>query len=174
MMAASLCDDEGRDERKPSLGINSELETNESDHPDEKEDLEDEINLSPLKFKKLTVEEIYGEDIDNHHKDLELKRPISSILKDNAITRDHRAVMIDWMIEVMTTFKCADQSLFIAASLMDRYFNVVKGLKLRDLHIIGVSAMFSASKYNDVNYLLMKTVFNKIGHKLIKEEAIRE
>jgi hypothetical protein len=34
--------------------------------------------------------------------------------------------------------------------------------------------MFIASKYEDVYPLLMKTVFNKIGHKKISEDIIRE
>jgi hypothetical protein len=29
--------------------------------------------------------------------------------------------MIDWMIEVLTNFKCEDQTFFLAVSLMDRY-----------------------------------------------------
>ena len=33
--------------------------------------------------------------------------------------------------------------------------------------------MFMASKYEDVYPLLMKTVFNKIGHKKISVEAVR-
>jgi hypothetical protein len=33
--------------------------------------------------------------------------------------------------------------------------------------------MFIASKYEDVFPLLMKTVFNKIGHKKISEDDIR-
>ena len=34
--------------------------------------------------------------------------------------------------------------------------------------------MFMASKYEDVYPLLMKTVFNKIGHMKVSVEAIRE
>ena len=33
-----------------------------------------------------------------------------------------RAKMIDWMIEVLTNFKCDDLTFFIAVSLMDRFF----------------------------------------------------
>jgi len=33
--------------------------------------------------------------------------------------------------------------------------------------------MFMASKYEDVKPLLMKTVFNKIGHQKIPEESIK-
>ena len=29
--------------------------------------------------------------------------------------------MVDWMIEVLTNFKCEDQTFFIAVNLLDRY-----------------------------------------------------
>lgn len=76
--------------------------------------------------------------------------------------------MVDWMVEVMTAFKCADQTFFLAVSIMDRYFDALakkgQAIELNELHIIGVVCMFMASKYEDVYPLLMKTVFNKIGH----------
>jgi hypothetical protein len=62
---------------------------------------------------------------------------------------------------------------------MDRYFNILsngpspRSLELHELHITGVACMFIASKYEDVYPLLMKTVFNKIGHKKMSVEAIR-
>lgn len=73
--------------------------------------------------------------------------------------------MVDWMIEVFTNFKCDDLTFFIAVSLMDRYFmGCAKEQKIGDLHIIGVTSMFLASKYEDIYPLKMKTVFEKIGH----------
>jgi hypothetical protein len=52
---------------------------------------------------------------------------------------------------------------------MDRYFDALqkagRKLELQELHITGVTCMFMASKYEDIYPLLMKTVFNKIGHK---------
>lgn len=53
---------------------------------------------------------------------------------------------------------------------MDRYFEALNSgpdqriLELHELHLIGVTCMFIASKYEDVYPLLMKTVYNKIGH----------
>lgn len=29
--------------------------------------------------------------------------------------------MVDWMIEVLTNFKCDDQTFFLGVSLLDRY-----------------------------------------------------
>ena len=73
--------------------------------------------------------------------------------------------MIDWMAEVLTTFKTSDQTFFLAVNIMDRYFkNSPAQLKSSDLHLVGVAAMFIASKYEDVIPLLFRTVINKIGH----------
>jgi hypothetical protein len=41
------------------------------------------------------------------------------------ITGVYRAKMVDWMIEVFSAFQCADQTTFLAISLMDRYFNAL-------------------------------------------------
>ena len=71
---------------------------------------------------------------------------------------------------------CGDQTLFLAVSVMDRYVQALEmrgeAFKTSELHITGVSCMFIASKYHDIQPLLLKTVFNKIGHTKIPQEAI--
>ena len=86
-----------------------------------------------------------------------------------------RARMVDWMIEVLTNFKCDDLTFFLAVSLMDRYYKgCPKTLTVNDLHIIGVTSMFLASKYEDIYPLKMKTVFEKIGHGKIEVSRIKK
>ena len=87
--------------------------------------------------------------------------------------------MVDWMVEVLNiAFSniCGDQTLFLAVSLMDRYIQALEArgevFKTTELHITGVTCMFIASKYHDIQPLLLKTVFNKIGHTKIPKEAI--
>ena len=81
------------------------------------------------------------------------------------ISSEYRTKMIDWMSEVLTTFKASDQTFFLAVNIMDRFFKQTKReLKSSDLHLIGVVTMFIASKYEDVIPLLMRTVITKIGH----------
>lgn len=100
-------------------------------------------------------------------------------MSNHKVTAIYRAKMVDWIVEVLTAFKCSDQTFFLTINLMDRYFAALnqgsqkRALELHELHITGVVCMFIASKYEDVYPLLMKTVFNKIGHKKISEEAIR-
>ena len=54
----------------------------------------------------------------------------------------------------------------MAVNLMDRYFKgQTKEHELTDLHLIGVTAMFIASKYEDIQPLKMKMIYEKIAHK---------
>lgn len=82
--------------------------------------------------------------------------------------------MIDWMIEVLTNFKCDDQTFFLAVALLDRYFKgKQESHEISDLHIIGVTVMFIASKYEDIYPLKMKMVYEKIAHKKLPIERIK-
>jgi hypothetical protein len=73
--------------------------------------------------------------------------------------------MVDWMVEVLTTFKNSDQTFFLAINLMDRYFKCLdKALPSNELHLTGIVSMFIASKYEDIIPLMMRTIINKIGH----------
>ena len=83
--------------------------------------------------------------------------------------------MVDWMIEVLTNFKCDDQTFFIAVSLLDRYFKDCTDKKeVSDLHITGVTCMFIASKFEDIFPLKMKTVHEKIAHQKLQIQKIKD
>lgn len=100
------------------------------------------------------------------------------MLEGHEINSTLRARMVDWMIEVLTNFKCDDLTFFLAVSMMDRYFDFMRKQRktalVSELHITGVTAMFLASKYEDIYPLKMKTVFEKIGHKRIQVEDIKK
>lgn len=105
-----------------------------------------------------------GADIDTYIREKELEYDTSNCLERHEITPAIRARMVDWVIEVLTNFHCDNQTFFIAVSLMDRYFkNCPEGKKIGDLHIVGVTSMFVASKFEDISPLRMKTVDEKIS-----------
>ena len=57
--------------------------------------------------------------------------------------------MIDWMIEVTTSYKFSDKTFFDSVDLMDSYFEKeTTSLPIDKLHILGVSSMIIASKVN--------------------------
>ena len=58
-----------------------------------------------------------SEDIDNYLRHYQHEFDVKNCLNRHKITATLRARMIDWMIEVLTNFKCDDQTFFIAVSL---------------------------------------------------------
>ena len=115
-----------------------------------------------------------GLDIDKYLRDLEQTYDSADSLQRHNITPALRARMVDWMIEVLTNFKCDDQTFFIAVSLQDRFFKGCPQIKeVSDLHLSGVTCMFIASKYEDIYPLKMKTVYDKIAHQKLEIKQIK-
>ena len=122
----------------------------------------------------------YGLKLDSYLRTLEKTSTIGNDhLKFHEVRASFRARMVDWMCEVLNiAFKsqCTDQTFFVAVNILDRYIKALEDrnqvFKSSDLHSTGVTAMFIASKYEDVHPLLMKTVFNKIGHTKVPEQTI--
>ena len=65
------------------------------------------------------------------------------------VTDRMRAILFDWLTEVQVQFRLKIETLYLAVSLVDRYLakEVVKKTRLQ---LVGVSAMFIASKYEEV------------------------
>lgn len=97
-------------------------------------------------------------------------------LKNHKITERMRCRMVDWMIEVLTNYHCDQSTFFEAVNLMDRYFKATgdsgKCLVPEELHIIGVTSMFLASKYQDIYPLRLRIVHEKIAHKKLSCQEI--
>ena len=119
-----------------------------------------------MQRQNINVHTDLAADIDKYLRVIELQNDTSDCLVNHPQINDGlRARMIDWMIEVLTNFKCDDQTFFLAVSLMDRYFKLTPEQKLlSELHVTGVTCMFVASKFEDIYPLKMKTVFEKIAH----------
>lgn len=134
--------------------------------------------MQPKQVAQQNLVRDYGSQIDAYLKEREQSLSPEQLLSGHEITGVYRAKMVDWMVEVMTAFKCAEQTFFLAISLMDRYFAALaeqgKQLKLQELHVTGITCMFMASKYEDIYPLLLRTVYQKIAHKKISTQEIRE
>ncbi len=101
---------------------------------------------------------------------------IEDPLLHHKISERMRCRMVDWMIEVLANYRCEDHAFFIALNLMDRYLKAVeneKTLQPADLHLLGVTTMFMASKYQDIYPLRLKVVYEKIAHKKLSLEEIK-
>ena len=146
------------------------------------------INIDLSKKNKIDIED-YREMYSKYVRDDYSNSIIKSLLEDekinenflnmHKITERMRTRMVDWMIEVLSNYHCDESTYFESVNLMDRYFkecdNRKKVLEPAELHLIGVTSMFIASKYQDIYPLRLKIVQDKIAHnKLTCKEIINK
>lgn len=62
---------------------------------------------------------------------------------------DLRGVLVDWLIEVHTRFHLVPETIFLAVNIVDRFLST-KIVELDRLQLVGITAMFIASKYEEV------------------------
>ena len=60
-----------------------------------------------------------------------------------------RGILVDWLIEVHTRFHLLPETLFLAVNVIDRFLSE-KVVQLDRLQLVGITAMFIASKYEEV------------------------
>lgn len=130
-----------------------------------------------VKFRKSETEKVmnaYGKTWISDMKSKEHKYWPKNSLENHRISPSVRAKMIDWMIEVLCSYKCTDMTFFIAVNYMDNYFQktTVKH-ELNDLHLIGVSSMYVATKYEEISPLRISVMQSKISHGKFSKEDIK-
>ncbi len=85
-------------------------------------------------LRDLEMETLPNPDYIDHQPDLEWKM---------------RGILVDWLIEVHTRFRLLPETLFLAVNLIDRFLSA-EVVALDRLQLVGVAAMFIASKYEEV------------------------
>lgn len=85
-------------------------------------------------LRDLECESVPNPDYMAHQDDLEWKT---------------RGILIDWLIEVHTRFHLLPETLFLAINVIDRFLSE-KVVQLDRLQLVGITAMFIASKYEEV------------------------
>jgi hypothetical protein len=66
-----------------------------------------------------------------------------------------RRVLIDWLVDVHLNFKLLPETLFICINLTDRYIQL-KQIPRKNYQLVGVTALFIASKYEEIYPPYMK------------------
>ncbi|KAI3332477.1 A/B/D/E cyclin [Xylariaceae sp. AK1471] len=93
----------------------------------------------------------YANDIFEYLRDLECKSIPNPQYMDHQddIGWRTRGILIDWLIEVHTRFHLLPETLFLAINIIDRFLSK-KVVQLDRLQLVGITAMFIASKYEEV------------------------
>ncbi|KAJ6084004.1 G2/mitotic-specific cyclin [Penicillium sp. IBT 16267x] len=104
------------------------------------EDLEDPLMVAEYvveifdHLQQLELSTLPNHEYIDHQPDLEWKM---------------RGILVDWLIEVHTRFRLLPETLFLAVNIIDRFLSEEQ-VALDRLQLVGVTAMFIASKYEEV------------------------
>jgi len=74
--------------------------------------------------------------------------------------------MVDWIIEVISSYKYSEAAFFTSVRIMDSFFQRCKvAHKSSDLRLVGVASIFIACKYEEIYPLKVKLMHEKIAHR---------
>lgn len=93
----------------------------------------------------------YADEIFSYMLDLEVTSMPNPNYMDHQddVEWKTRGILIDWLIEVHTRFHLVPETLFLAVNIVDRFLSE-KVVQLDRLQLVGITAMFIASKYEEV------------------------
>merc|ERR1711935_433739 len=93
----------------------------------------------------------YLQDIHRHYREAEgIKHASPSYMsKQTDINAKMRSILIDWLVEVHVKFKLMIETLYLTINLIDRFLEK-ETITRNKLQLVGVTAMFLASKYEEI------------------------
>lgn len=113
------------------------------------EDVVDDLDTEDLDDPLMAAE--YVVEIFDYLRDLEMETlPNPQYIEHQPdLEWKMRGILVDWLIEVHTRFRLLPETLFLAVNLIDRFLSA-EVVALDRLQLVGVAAMFIASKYEEV------------------------
>nr|AKA66439.1 cyclin B [Palaemon carinicauda] len=93
----------------------------------------------------------YVNEIYKYLRELEDRCPVkNAYLEGQVINGKMRLILIDWLIQVHSRFTLLQETLFLTVSIIDRFLQVERNIPRNKLQLVGVTAMFIASKYEEM------------------------
>ena len=123
--------------------------------------------------KALMVDK-YGKTMYEWNQDNEAKYLIpSDFLKKHGLSPEARERMVDWMIEVFSVNKSEPGTFELAVHIMDSYIlNTNKILKDEDIHLIGLTSIYIASKMEEKIPMRLIHIVNNLGKGVFSKAEI--
>eukprot|EP01089_Gocevia_fonbrunei_P002599 TRINITY_DN12532_c0_g1_i2.p1 TRINITY_DN12532_c0_g1~~TRINITY_DN12532_c0_g1_i2.p1 ORF type:complete len:424 (-),score=76.56 TRINITY_DN12532_c0_g1_i2:199-1470(-) len=95
----------------------------------------------------------YAPDISFYHKQRELDYKIDfdymADIQTGKINAGHRALLVDWLVEVSLVEKLTTDSLFLTVALVDAFLSKKPVLK-KHLQLLGLACFYLAAKYEEI------------------------
>lgn len=154
-----------RTQTSTSTVVSSKDATPDVEEPPRKKSMtQEDVEEIQAEESSDIVADLDAEDLDDPSMCAEYVREIFDyyyLLEDNTAPNanymDHqddlewkmRGILVDWLIEVHTRFRLLPETLFLAVNIVDRFLSQ-KVVPLDKLQLVGITAMFIASKYEEV------------------------
>lgn len=88
------------------------------------------------------------------------------------ITRNHRTILVDWLINVHLYFKLSDECLYLSVKLMDIFLARIKGFQKKKIQLLGICALQLSSKYIELVHPSIKDLTDLCDNLYTKNEII--
>lgn len=98
--------------------------------------------------------------------DNEYLNKVQSEIKDTS-----RAFLIEWIIDVHRKFRLMPETLYVTVSIVDRFLSVCE-IKKSQLHLLGVTSLLIATKYEEIYPPELKDLLNISENKFTKAEVL--
>lgn len=132
------------DQVKSVVVVQDELPTSFSSHSASIQEIDTEIDNPQLVS-------CYVKDIYKYLLEIEARTPIkANYMEGYKIKASMRTILIDWLIEVHGRFKLLQETLFLTVAVMDRFLQVDSSISRPELQLVGLTAMFVASKFEEM------------------------
>lgn len=69
--------------------------------------------------------------------------------KQKDVTEKHRAILVDWLVDVGVRFKLLTETMFLTVHILDRFLSV-RVVSRQKLQLVGMAAMLIASKIEEI------------------------
>ncbi|KAE8284830.1 G2/mitotic-specific cyclin-B1 [Larimichthys crocea] len=92
----------------------------------------------------------YVKDIYKYLRQLEVEQNVRpTYLQGQEITGNMRAILVDWLVQVNLKFRLLQETMYMTVGIIDRFLQDHPVPK-KQLQLVGVTAMFLASKYEEM------------------------
>ncbi|KTW30105.1 uncharacterized protein T551_02049 [Pneumocystis jirovecii RU7] len=122
----------------------------------------------------ITMAHEYSDEIFAYMRELEIKYKPSPTYIDHQpdMQWSMRSVLIDWLIQVHSRFHLLPETLYLTINLIDRFLSV-KVISLPKLQLVGATALFLASKYEEIICPSVHEIVYMVDHGYSSEEILK-
>ncbi|ORX90513.1 hypothetical protein K493DRAFT_230414 [Basidiobolus meristosporus CBS 931.73] len=113
----------------------------------------------------------YSDDIFMYMKELELKMLPSDNYMEHQPELEWRMrrILLDWIIQVHERFRMLPETLYLCVNYIDRFLSV-KEISIDKLQLVGITALFIAAKYEELDAPTVSSMVYMTGHTYAREE----